>query len=133
MGKLVSPGDEAMSEQKDKNESPDDTSPEQQIQSPLFHSVELSIDGLEFSYHFKIWDISSNAMNIIIKEDSAIINRLKPGNRFNSKYYSDNGSYPMVELNTEISHVTKAEEGKFKGHYIVGLTIEKNLDEIMMH
>ena len=68
-------------------------------------------------------------MNIIIKEDSAIINRLKPGNRFNSKYYSDSGSYPMVELNTEISHVTKAEEGKFKGHYIVGLIIEKNQAE----
>jgi len=122
-----------MREQKEKNQKPHNINLKPQIQSPLFHSVELSIDGLEFSYHFKIWDINSNAMNIIIKEDSAIINRLKPGNRFNSKYYSDNGSYPMVELNTEISHITKAEDGKFKGHYIVGLTIEKNPDEIMMH
>lgn len=122
-----------MQEQKEKNQKPYDPDLNSDIQSPLFHSVELLIDGLEFSYHFKIWDINSNAMNIIIKEDSAIINRLKPGNRFNSKYYSDNGSYPMVELNTEISHVTKAEEGRFKGHYIVGLTIDGNPDEIMMH
>ncbi len=115
-----------MSEQEEKSQKPNDTNLNSQIQSPLFHSVELSIDGLEFSYQFKIWDINSNAMNIIIKEDSEIINRLKPGNRFNSKYYSDDGSYPMVELNTEISHITKAEEGKFKGHYIVGLIIEQN-------
>jgi hypothetical protein len=122
-----------MQEQKEKNQKPYDHDPNSDIQSPLFHSVELLIDGLEFSYHFKIWDINANAMNIIIKEDSAIINRLKPGNRFNSKYYSDNGSYPMVELNTEISHITKAEEGRFKGHYIVGLTIDKHPNETMMH
>ena len=115
-----------MREQNENNQKPYDTNLQSQIRSPLFHSVELLIDGLEFAYHFKIWDINSNVMNIIIKEDSAIINRLKPGNRFNSKYYSDNGSYPMVELDTEISHITKAEDGKFKGHYIVGLTIEQN-------
>jgi hypothetical protein len=122
-----------MREQSEKNQKHHDTNLEHQIQSPLFHSVELSIDGLEFSYHFKIWDINSNAMNIIIKEDSAIISRLKPGNRFNSKYYSDNGSYPMVELDTKISHITKAVDGKFKGHYIVGLIIDKNPEEIRMH
>jgi hypothetical protein len=106
---------------------------DQQIQPPPFHSVELFIDGLEFTYQFKIWSIDSDTMNILIKEDSAIINRLKTGNRFNSKFYTDDRSYPMVELNTEISHITKAEEGRFKGHYIVGLSVENNPVEITMH
>lgn len=103
------------------------------IQPPSFHSVELLIDGLEFTYQFKIWKIDSDGMNILIKEDSAIINRLKTGNRVNSKYYYDNKSFPMVELNTEISHITKAEEGRFKGHYIVGLLVEKSPAEITVH
>lgn len=103
------------------------------IQTPPFHSVELFVDGLEITYQFKIWNIDTDVMNIVIKEDSAIITRLKTGNRFNSKYYSDDTSYPMVILNTEISHITKVDEGKFKGHYIVGLSVEKNQAERTMH
>ena len=93
-------------------------------QHPLYYSVELYIDGLELAYQFKIWDMDSHAMSIIIKEDSAILNRLRPGHRFTSKYYSENRAYPLVELNTKISHITRVMEGKFKGYYIVGLSID---------
>ena len=95
---------------------------------PQYYSVELFIDGFELAYQFKIWDMDSQSMNIIIKEDSAILNRIRPGNHFTSKYYSENRAYPMVELNTKISHITRAVEGKFKGYYIVGLSIDNPVE-----
>jgi hypothetical protein len=107
--------------------------PESQVQPPQFHSIEFSIDGLEFAYQFKLWNIDSDAMNIIIKEDSALINRIQTGYRFNSKYYSDDVSCPIAQLDTEVSRIIKAEEGKFKGHYIVGLSIADSQNDITTH
>jgi hypothetical protein len=107
--------------------------PESRVQAPPFHSVEFSIDGLDFAYQFKLWNIDSGAMHIIIKEDSALINKIQTGYRFSSKYYSDNETYPVAQLDTEVSRVIKAEDGKFKGHYIVGLSIANSQNDITTH
>ncbi len=107
--------------------------PERSGQLSKFHSVEFSIEGLEFTYQFKLWNMDSDSMHIIIKEDSNILTRLKAGNKLNIKYYSDNEPYPVTQMNTEISHVTKAEEGRFRGHYIVGLSIEDHPQESATH
>ncbi|MBN1849240.1 MAG: hypothetical protein JW932_11720 [Deltaproteobacteria bacterium] len=107
--------------------------PDARAQTPQFHSIEFSIDGLEFAYQFKLWNIDSEAMNIIIKEDSALINKIRTGNRFISKYYSDDMSCPVMQMDTEISRITKADGGKFKGHYIVGLSVTNGKNEITTH
>jgi hypothetical protein len=107
--------------------------PEPQVQPPQFHSIEFSVDGLEFAYQFKLWNIDSNALNIVIKEDSDLINKIQTGHRFNSKYYADNMAYPIAQLDTEVSRITKAENGKFKGHYIVGLSIANARKEMTTH
>ena len=107
--------------------------PEPQVQSPQYHSVEFSINGLEFVYQFKLWNIESDSMHILIKEDSNIISKIEAGNSLYIKYYSDNVAYPVAQLKTEISHITKAEEGRFKGHYIVGLSVADNQEDITTH
>jgi hypothetical protein len=107
--------------------------PEKPGQLPRFHSVEFSIDGLEFAYQFKLWNMDSDSMHIIIKEGSDILNRLKTGNKLNIKYYSDNVSYPVTQLSTEISYVTKAGDGRFRGHYIVGLSVAEHPQESIAH
>ena len=107
--------------------------PELQIQPPHYHSVEFSINGLEFVYQFKLWNKDSDSMHILIKEDSNILNKIEVGNRFYIKYYSDNVAYPVAQLKTEISHITKDEEGRFKGHYIVGLSVADNQEEVTAH
>lgn len=88
-----------------------------------YHSVELSVDGLEFSYQFKLYNIASKSMCVIIKEDSEILPRLKVGDTINMRYYSKDSPYPSRDLATAIRHITKNESGRLKGHYLVGLEI----------
>jgi hypothetical protein len=88
-----------------------------------YSSVEFSITELSYPYQFKLWNSDSNSMQIIIKQDSEILNWLKVGNRFDTKYYSEEISSTMGNHETEISHMKKVDDGKFKGHYIVDLEV----------
>ena len=88
-----------------------------------YHSVEFSLRDCAFTYQFKIWDISSKGICVLVKEDSDLLNYLKVGDILNLKYYANNSSKPIEYLKTEIRHITKDEKGRFKGLYLVGLSI----------
>ena len=88
-----------------------------------YRSVEFSIRNLSFNYQFKLWDADSDSVQIIIRDDSDILHWLKVGSRFESKFYSDENIPSINELETEISHIKKADEGRFKGHYLVRLSV----------
>ena len=88
-----------------------------------YRSVEFSIRNLGFNYQFKLWDVDSDSVQIIIRNDSDILHWLKVGSRLESKFYSNENNPSINELETEISHIVKAEEGRFKGHYLVKLSV----------
>ena len=88
-----------------------------------YHSVELSVDGLAVSYQFRIWNINSRSMLILIREDSAILPRLKVGDRLKMKYHSADSLYSDESKETAITKITKDEKGIFKGHFLVDLNI----------
>ena len=88
-----------------------------------FSSVEFSIQKLEYNYQFKIWETSPSGMSILIKEDSAVVGHLNIGDVLDMKYYPTTPSEQPETLKTEIKHITKDEQGKFKGHYVIGLAI----------
>lgn len=88
-----------------------------------YHSVEFSLEGLEYTYQFKIWDISSKGLCVVVKKDSEILKHLKVGDVLQMKYYRTISSQPAEFLRTEIRHITLDEEGRFKGHYLVGFLI----------
>ena len=90
-----------------------------------YFSVEFSKKGLDSIYHFKIWNISSKGMCIVVREDSDIINHLSVGDILDMKYYPVEESSPAEYSKTEITHITKDDHGRFKGHYLVGLSIMK--------
>jgi hypothetical protein len=102
---------------------------EHRKQGCQYHSVEFSIDGLELPYIFKIWNIASMSMCVLVKEDSDILLRLKLGDTLNIKYYSVGSIDPPKYLETAIRHITKSEQGRFKGHYLVGLEILETQDK----
>lgn len=93
-----------------------------------YHSVEMSFKSMENLYQFKIWDISSKGMCILVKETSHILNYIRVGETLDMKYYTRDPAKPPRSLRTEIRHITKDDQGRFKGHYLVGLSIleEKN-------
>jgi hypothetical protein len=97
-----------------------------------YYSVEFSINGLNMSYQFKIWNMASQSMCVLVREDSEILPRIKVGDILDMRYYTGSSSSPSEDLKTEIRHITK-DDGRFKGHYLVGLSIVSEEDQRMAH
>ncbi len=91
-----------------------------------YHCVEVAVDDLAIPYQFKIWNIASKSMCLLVREDSNLLRRIKVGDTLKMKYYSGcSWSSPESKL-TAIRHITKNEDGPFKGHYLVGIEILNN-------
>jgi hypothetical protein len=73
-------------------------------------------------YHFLIWDISPKGMSILVKEDSHVLKSLKIGDSLDMKYFIKDSPEPTEYLKTRIRHITKDEQGRFEGHFLVGLS-----------
>ncbi len=93
-----------------------------------YYSVELSVSGTIFVHQFKIWDMSSHGLCILVKEDSDLLKHLEVGTVLEMKYYGPDSSKPFEFRKTQIRHITKHEEGKFKGHCSVGILISEDHD-----
>ncbi|RZB30750.1 MAG: hypothetical protein SRB1_03030 [Desulfobacteraceae bacterium Eth-SRB1] len=93
-----------------------------------FYRVEISKTGLDYAYQFKIWNMSRHGVCILVKENSDILNHLEVGDILNMKYFKDGLSNQEEFLKTEIRHITKDDQGLFKEHYFVGLSINRSSD-----
>ena len=88
-----------------------------------YHCVEFQISSIGSFYQFKIWDISNKGMCILVKETSAVLRHLKVDDVLEMKYYPKQEHASIKGLKTQIRHITKNEHGRFKGHYLVGLSV----------
>lgn len=88
-----------------------------------FYSVEFSIGDMAFLYQFKIWNLSSKGVGVLVKEGSALLKHLKVGDVIKMKYYREGETKPTDFFDTEICHITKDDDGRFKGHFFVGIAI----------
>ena len=98
-----------------------------------FYSVEFSVRGIDVPYQFRIWDTSSACMYVLVNEYSDILPRLKVGDTLKMKYYSTDSVYRPECLKTAIINITKNDQGRFKGHYLVGLEILEKRDRKKIH
>ena len=98
-----------------------------------YYSVEFSFEGLDVIYQFKIWKTVSTVMSVLVKEDSGILPWLKVGDKLNMKYYSVDVVDPFEHLDTEIRYITKQDQGRLKGHYLVGIEILGSQDQNRIH
>lgn len=88
-----------------------------------YFRVEFSKSGLTYFYNFKLRDISSKGMCILVKEGSDVLKSLKVGDILDMKYYTDEHLSQPNQLKTKIKYITKDDQGRFKGHRLVGLSI----------
>ncbi|MBC8200161.1 MAG: PilZ domain-containing protein [Desulfobacterales bacterium] len=88
-----------------------------------YFRVELSKDGLTHFYNFKLRDISSKGMCILVKEGSDVLKSLKVGDILDMKYYTEEHSSQPQQFKTKIKYITKDHQERFKGHCLVGLSI----------
>ena len=88
-----------------------------------YYSVEFQLKETGTIYHFKLRDISSNSLGILVNEDSAVLEYLKVNDILKMKYYPPEASSSAEILKTKIIHITKKEGESFKGHFLIGLSI----------
>ena len=88
-----------------------------------YHSVEFILPNVEFIYQFRIWNMSPQGMCIVVRKDSGLLKHLNVGDVIDLRYHPNDLKDPAVNLRTEIRHITKQEEGKFRHHSLVGLVI----------
>lgn len=96
---------------------------EPRTQAAQYYSAELFVDGLDLPYQFKIMNLASSSMAVLVKENSEIVPRIKVGDTLKVKYYSQASPYPSDYLATAVRHITKNDQGRLRGHYLVGLEI----------
>ncbi len=84
-----------------------------------YYSVEIFLNN--HAYQFKIWNMISMPMCILVKDGSEVLPKLRVGDTMDMKYYKSDSDHPIDNLMTEIRHISKRERGRFRGHYFVEL------------
>ncbi len=98
-----------------------------------YHSVEFSIDAIGVPHQFKIWNIESTFMFVLVSENSRILPCLRVGDKLKVKYYSTDSRLPCENLDTEIRSISKQTKGRLKDHYLVGFEILESQDQNKIH
>ena len=94
-----------------------------------YHSVEFSIDAIGVPHQFKIWNIESTFMFVLVSENSRILPCLRVGDKLKVKYYSTDSRVSLENLDTEIRSIIKQAQGRLKNHYLVGFEIIETQDQ----
>jgi len=89
----------------------------------LYYSVEFFAKGTGYVYQFKLRDMSSKGLCILVNEGSVALNYLKVGETLDMKYSPPVGSGPTESLKTQIKHITKKELDSGRAQYLIGLSI----------
>jgi hypothetical protein len=91
------------------------------------YRVEIKLIGAPI-YQFRVRDVSSDGAGILIKEDSKFLSMIEVGQIVDTEFISPEGTDPAGNFRAEIRHITEPNEGKNKGHYLVGLKILEKAD-----
>lgn len=89
-----------------------------------YFSVQFHPKGLPSVYQFKIRNISSKGLCILIKDDSKLLEHITVGDSFEMIYYRNDSTMNPQRMQTRIKHISKGKPGQFEGHHMVGLEIE---------
>jgi hypothetical protein len=88
-----------------------------------FYSVQFKTTGLASYYQFKLRNTSTKGLCILVKEGSDVLNHINVGDTIEMTYYLTDATGGHENLKTEIKHITKNENGRFQGHFMIGLSI----------
>ena len=89
-----------------------------------YYSVQFSLSKMDPAYLFKLRDISSNGLCILVKQDSTVFRQLKEGDILDMEYNPTRSSGPTKLFKTQIT--SKNCYDRFKGHSLVELAIIDN-------
>ena len=88
-----------------------------------YYSVEFRLSDIASTYQFKLRDISSKGLGILIPKESEVLKYLKEGDTLDMKYLPPESAGLSESLKTQIVHITQKDQDPFKGHFLKGLSI----------
>jgi hypothetical protein len=92
-----------------------------------YRSVEFSLSKKDPIFQFRVQDISPSGMGILVNERSKALKYLKVGQVLLMKYNPENPDGSPEQMETEIRHITLVADGRYRGHYLVGLRIKNDV------
>ena len=88
-----------------------------------YSSVEIAIGNAEPAYMFRIRNIPSSGVGILVKEGSAVLKHLKVGDELNLKYNPLEATDLPEYIKTEIRYITKYDQICPHRHYWVNFAV----------
>jgi len=76
-----------------------------------------------------VFEVSSVSREGLKELEDAVVAHLHVGDIIKMQYYLSESVGSTEEFETEIRHITKNDQGRFKGHYLVGLAIMDSTTE----
>ena len=96
---------------------------ETRIELTSYHCVEVKTLKTHVTYQFKIWNISPHGMCLLVHHTSKFLKRISVGEMIKVQYYPSDLSWPPDVHQTQIRHISKANDQRFKDHFFVGLMV----------
>ena len=96
------------------------------------YRAELRIVGGPI-YEVRLKDLSSEGACILFNDNSSLINHLQIGQTLMIKYFFEDRSKPSETFQAEVKYITVVKEGRFKGHFSVGLLIFGSMNQKKVH
>jgi hypothetical protein len=78
-------------------------------------------------YFAKIKDVSSEGTCFLINEGSAIREHLELGQKIGMQFVYPGNYRSSFFLQSEIKHISKPEDGRFRSHFLVGIKIQDKM------
>lgn len=89
-------------------------------------SAVVRISGIPI-HQFELRDISRNGTCFLVAEDSSILRHLHAGMEIEIQFHLLANGQPSEFHRSEIMHITRANQGRFKGYCFVGVRIVSRL------
>jgi hypothetical protein len=90
----------------------------------------MDIGGSYSAYQFKLRNISDSGLCILVREDSPVLARISVGRTYNVKFYQAGDPNPAKFALAEVRHLTRQMEGRYQGHYLIGLAVDSESEPI---
>ena len=92
------------------------------------YRIEIKFIGKPI-YQFRVTDVSTKGASILIKEDSDFLDMIEVGQIVDVNFISPEGYDLSGMYRAKIKHITKLNDGRYKGHLLVGVSILEGLDQ----
>jgi len=87
------------------------------------HRVEIKFPSVPV-YQLKVRDVSPNGAGIIVRADSKFLTMVQIGQELNVNFLAPADDATLSgQYRLRIEHISELENGRFKGHHVVGISI----------